>query len=127
MALEAGRTLPFWLALAGIATAWFFNLRFTQLAESLKYRFAALYAIMVNKYGFDDFNQLVLVRGTRRLGYFFYEISDLILIDGVFVNGSGRLIRWFARAGRRVQTGYLYHYTLMMLLGLVFFIAWLLF
>ncbi len=127
MALEAGRTLPFWLALAGIVTAWFFNLRFTPLADRLKHRLAALYAVMVNKYGFDDFNQLVFVRGTRRLGNFFYEISDLILIDGVFVNGSGRLIRWFARTGRRVQTGYLYHYTLMMLLGLVFFIAWLLF
>ena len=71
MALQAGQTLPFWLALAGIVTAWFFNLRCTHLAEKLKNRFSWLYAIFVAKYGFDDFNQIVFVRGTRKLGYVF--------------------------------------------------------
>lgn len=126
MALEAGRTFTFWLAIAGIITAWLFNAEFPQLAEQLKKRFSRLYYIIVCKYGFDDFNQLVLVQGVRRLGSFFYNESDLKLIDGIFVNGSGALIRWLARVSRRLQTGYLYHYAFAMMGGLAIFMAWLL-
>lgn len=127
MALEVLHSLPFWLAIAGIITAWIFNLGFTEWAETLKKRFAWLYAVMVNKYGFDDFNQIVLVHGTRRLGNFFYSVCDLIMIDGFFVNGSGKLIRWSARTVRRVQTGYIYHYALAMVLGLLVFLGWYMF
>jgi NADH-quinone oxidoreductase subunit L len=125
-ALKAGLTLPFWLAMAGLVTAWVFNLRYTALAEKLKQRFSGIYAVLIAKYGFDDFNQLVLVQGARKLGQFFYQVSDLILIDGIFVNGSGRLIRWLSRVSRHLQSGYIYHYTLVMVLGLLFFLGWLL-
>jgi NADH-quinone oxidoreductase subunit L len=124
MALHATQTLNFWLALAGIITAWLFNLGRPQWAELLKKRFSWLYQIFIVKYGFDAFNQVVLVEGSRRLGNFFYKVSDLIMIDGVFVNGSGKLIRLFARMGRRIQTGYLYHYALAMLLGLAICLGW---
>jgi NADH-quinone oxidoreductase subunit L len=124
MALSAGRHLPLWLSLAGIATAWFFSIGYPAVAEALKKRWSLLYTIVVNKYGFDDFNQLVFVRGTRKLGYFFYDISDLILIDGIFVNGSGKVIRWLSRVARRLQSGYIYHYTFAMVTGLLIFLGW---
>lgn len=117
-ALEAGRLLSFWLALGGIFTAWFFNLAFPQWASELKRRFMLLYQIMANKYGFDDFNQLVIVRGARKLGHFFYTVIDLKIIDGLFVNGSGTFIRWFASVSRLVQTGYIYHYAFGMIVGI---------
>jgi NADH-quinone oxidoreductase subunit L len=126
MALQAGAHLPLWLSLAGIVTAWYFNLSNPQLAERLKLRFAGLYSVVVNKYGFDDFNQIVFVRGARKLGSFFYEISDLILIDGIFVNGSGKAIRWLSRVARHLQSGYIYHYTFAMITGLLVFLGWLL-
>jgi NADH-quinone oxidoreductase subunit L len=125
MAIQASNTLPFWLALAGIFTAWAFNLRFTTVAEKLKKSCSGIYAILVDKYGFDDFNQLVLVHGARNIGNFFYKISDLILIDGIFVNGSGRLIQWSSRVARHLQSGYIYHYSLAMIAGLLFFLGWL--
>ena len=78
----------------------------------------------MRKYGFDDFNQIVFVRGTRKLGEFFYIVSDLKMIDGIFVNGSGQFIRWFARVARFMQTGYVYHYALAMIMGLVIFLGW---
>ncbi len=124
MALHASHTLTFWLTLSGILTAWLFNLARPEWAEILKKRLSWLYHILIAKYGFDDFNQIVWVQGSRRLGEFFYKVSDLIMIDGVFVNGSGKLIRVFARMGRRIQTGYLYHYALAMLLGLAIFLGW---
>lgn len=126
MALNAGNSLTFWLAIAGISCAWIFNVEFPEVAEKLKKRFALLYAIITDKYGFDDFNQIVLVHGSRRIGSFFYQVCDLILIDGVFVNGSGKLIRWFARVARHIQTGYVYHYALAMIIGLAVFLGWLL-
>lgn len=124
MALQAGRSLPFWLAIAGIVTAWVFTMESYAFAERLKKRFSGVYYILMRKYGFDDFNQLVLVRGTRKLGDFFYQFSDLILIDGIFVNGTGKAIRWFSNVARRMQTGFLYHYALSMILGLVVFLSW---
>jgi NADH-quinone oxidoreductase subunit L len=126
MALEAGRHLPLWLSLAGIVTAWLFNMRYTAFAEKLKIRFAWLYEIIVSKYGFDDFNQIVFVRGTRAIGEIFYRYSDQILIDGIFVNGSGKFIRWLSRVGRHLQSGYIYHYTFAMIGGVLFFLGWLL-
>lgn len=124
MALEAGRTLTFWLSIAGIVTAWLFTAFRPNWSAALKKRFSWIYAILQRKYGFDDFNQLVIVQGTQDTGQAFYEVSDVKVIDGLAVNGSGRLIRWFAQAGRRMQTGYLYHYAFAMVLGVVVFLAW---
>lgn len=127
MALRAGHSLTFWLALAGVFTAWIFNLRFTRFATKLKKQFASIYEVIVMKYGFDDFNQIVLVRGTRKLGSFFYHFVDLKIIDGVFVNGSGQFIRWFASVSRLMQTGYIYDYAFVMIIGVVVLMVWLLF
>lgn len=124
MALEATRHITFWLALAGVVTAWLFNMQATRLAEWCKKRFSWAYWVVVRKYGFDDFNQIVIVHGTRKLGQFFYIISDLKMIDGLIVNGLGRFIRWFASVARRMQTGFIYHYALVMVLGLAFFLGW---
>lgn len=124
MALEAGKTFTFWLALAGILTAWLFTCAFPLWATAMKKRFSWLYAILMRKYGFDDFNQIVLVHGTRDVGRLCYDVGDVKAIDGVCVNGSGWLIRWFAQMVRRAQTGYIYHYALAMVLGILVFLAW---
>lgn len=124
MALQAGTTLAFWLAIAGIITAWFFTAYRPVWSQILKQRFAWIYAILVRKYGFDDFNQIVLVHGTQEVGDLCYEVSDVKLIDGVVVNGSGRCIRWLAQNARLLQTGYIYHYALAMVLGVLGFLIW---
>lgn len=124
MALRAGETLTFWLAIAGILTAWLFTAKYPRWSEILKQRFSLIYAILQRKYGFDDFNQIVFVRGTRDVGHAFYEVSDVKLIDGYAVNGSGNFIRWMAQATRYLQTGYIYHYALAMVLGILVFLAW---
>lgn len=126
MAVHASHTFTFWLAITGIVAAWLFNLEKPDWAEALKHRFAGIYRIFVLKYGFDDFNQLVIVHGTRKIGSFFYNTTDLKVIDGLFVNGTGRFIRWFARIARRMQTGFIYDYGLVMIVGVVVLLGWLL-
>ena len=123
MALRAGKTLAFWLAISGILTAWAW-VTFGKFAAWVKRRFSLLYVILLRKYGFDDFNQVVFVRGARETGHLLYDVSDIKMIDGVCVNGSGRFIRWFAKNARLLQTGYLYHYALCMILGVIAFLSW---
>lgn len=124
MALEAGLSPTLWLSLAGIITAWLFTAYRPALSTWFTRRFSWLYAILMRKYGFDDFNQIVLVHGTQDAGHLFYEVSDVKLIDGVCVNGSGSVVRWVAKTARNVQTGYLYHYALAMVLGIVVFLIY---
>lgn len=124
MALEAGRTLTFWLSIAGIITAWLFTAMFPHWSDIFVHRFKWLYYILINKYGFDKFNEVVLMDGTLDAGHICYDVSDVKIIDGVMVNGSGRFIQWVAKVTRKLQTGYIYHYALSMVLGLVVLLAW---
>ncbi|OGT46566.1 MAG: NADH-quinone oxidoreductase subunit L [Gammaproteobacteria bacterium RIFCSPHIGHO2_12_FULL_41_20] len=124
MALDAGMHLTFWFAMAGIVMAWMFIAAHPQWTEVLKRRFHWVYALLVRKFGFDDFNHTVFVKGTVELGDVCYEVSDVKLIDGVCVNGSGQAIGWLARTVRYVQTGYLYHYALSMVIGVLVFLLW---
>ena len=87
MAIEALHSMTFWLVMAGIITAWIFNAGYPQLAEVLKKRLWWLYYVMVHKYGFDDLNEIIFVEGGQEVGETLYKVSDLKVIDGVFVNG----------------------------------------
>ena len=124
MALEAGKTLNLWLALSGIVMAWLFIVMLPRWSVVLKKRFAMVYWILLNKFGFDAFNQRVFIAGTKEAGELCYKVGDVAAIDGVVVNGSSRSVKVLAHVMRHMQTGYLYHYALAMVLGLLFFVLW---
>jgi NADH-quinone oxidoreductase subunit L len=123
--LHAPYSLTFWLALLGVVLAWVAYIALPSLPSYLARQFALLYKLLVNKYGFDRFNELVFVNGSKGLGGLFYYLGDKKIIDGMLVNGSARVVRWFSVKGRRMQTGYLYQYALFMIIGLVGFLCWL--
>lgn len=124
MALEAGKTLTFWLSISGILTAWFFSAGFPQWSTYLKKKCSVLYAVLINKYGFDELNQIVFIQGTQDMGRMCYEVGDVKVIDDVCVNGSGRFIQAFAQVSRLIQTGYIYHYALAMVIGILAMLVW---
>jgi len=64
------------------------------------------------------------VRGVKTLGHFFSNIGDRLLIDEMLVNGSGKMVACLAANGRRLQTGYLYHYIAVMVVALLGFLVW---
>ncbi|HRA42091.1 MAG TPA: NADH-quinone oxidoreductase subunit L [Gammaproteobacteria bacterium] len=111
------RSLPFCLGLAGIFTAWFCYIACPRMAEIIQKRLRFLYRILKAQYGFNLFNQWVLARGTRGIGGLFWRFGDVWLIDGLGVNGLARSIGRFSQTLRRIQTGYLYHYAFVMILG----------
>ncbi len=125
IALAHSVTSPvFWLTLTGIMLAALFYLVFPTVPAWFAQRFQWIYRILLNKYGFDCFNDHVLVNGSKLLGRVFYRAGDQALIDGAVVNGSGKLVRWVATYSRDMQDGYLYHYVLVMILGLFGFLFW---
>lgn len=124
--LECVRSLPFWLALAGIFTAWFSYIYKPGFPAVIAQRFRLLYIILTHKYGFDDFNEKIIMRGTRGLASVFFEVGDIKILDNTMVNGTGRLVTWFSFVVRKMQSGYLFHYALVMIVGLFILLYWLL-
>jgi len=117
MMLHALTSAPLWLALAGVATAWFFFIYRPELAAVARRKFGVLVTILDRKYGFDDFNDWFFAGGARKLGTGLWAWGDKTIIDGIMVNGTARLIGWFSGVARRAQTGYIYHYAFSMIFG----------
>ena len=116
--------LPFWLAMAGVAVAFYVYMLKPKIAQNLKIRFDWLYGLLDRKYGFDEFNQLVFAGGSKALGKILWIMGDRDIIDGVAVNGSARSVGILAQATRWIQSGYLYHYAIAMILGLLGLLYW---
>ena len=110
-------TLPFWLSIAGIAAAALLYLRRTELPNRLSRIAGPLYTLLENKYYFDRFNDWFFAGGARLLGRGLWKGGDVAVIDGIFVNGSARLIGWIAMISRRLQSGLIYHYAFTMIIG----------
>ncbi|MBI4006214.1 MAG: NADH-quinone oxidoreductase subunit L, partial [Gammaproteobacteria bacterium] len=121
--MHAFKHPPVYLALAGVFLAWLFYIRFPQLPGQIASAVKPLYQMLVNKYGCDDFNQIVFAGGTRGIGRFLWQIGDVMVIDGFAVNGSALTVRWFSSVVRHVQSGYLYHYAFTMIIGLLILLA----
>jgi NADH-quinone oxidoreductase subunit L len=118
MAMHGLMSMPFVLAFAGVASAYYSYLVNPALPAKIKSRVKPLYTLLENKYYMDWFNENVLARGARMLGMGLWKGGDQTLIDGGLVNGSWKVIGLFSGLVRRAQTGYLYHYALVMILGL---------
>jgi NADH-quinone oxidoreductase subunit L len=116
-ALHGLQALPFWLAIGGLAVAWFLYLKQPELPERIASGARGLYRLLANKYYLDDINQALFAGGARRIGGLLWRVGDVAIIDGFFVNGSARVVGWFSGVIRRVQSGFVYHYAFMMIIG----------
>jgi len=115
-----------WLALAGVAVAWYLYLRRPDLPEQIAARLAWPNRILARKYYFDDINEQVVARGSVGLGRALWRFGDVAVIDGAMVNGTARLIGWMSAVARHLQSGYLYHYAFAMSIGLALLVGWIL-
>ncbi|MHB1585910.1 MAG: NADH-quinone oxidoreductase subunit L [Acidiferrobacteraceae bacterium] len=116
--LNAFESPPIYLAMAGVATAWYLYVHAPHVPDAIRRRFHVLYDILRNKYGFDEFNDVVFAGGARALGRALWMIGDVRIIDGVMVNGTARLVGWASTRMRRLQSGFIYHYAFAIIVGL---------
>jgi NADH-quinone oxidoreductase subunit L len=117
MMAHAVQTVPFWLTLAGIASAWYLYILKPELHAKLRKKAGVLVTILEEKYGFDRFNDWFFAGGARKFGSGLWRFGDVTVIDGLMVNGSARLIGWFAGVVRLIQSGFIYHYAFFMIIG----------
>ena len=110
-------TPAFWLALAGVVLAWYFYMVNPAIPVAIKASAGGLYRLLDNKYYMDRINEVVFAGGARLIGRGLWKGGDQTLIDGLAVNGSAKLVGWFAGALRLAQNGRLNSYAITMIVG----------
>ncbi|MCP4334042.1 MAG: NADH-quinone oxidoreductase subunit L [Gammaproteobacteria bacterium] len=115
---------PTWLAAGGVISAWVIYLKKPHWAGIIRSRMEWIYQLLDNKYYFDRFNEIVFAGTARAVGQVLWRLGDSLVIDGLIVNGSARLVGWFSGKARYVQTGYLNHYAFAMITGLILLLGW---
>ena len=124
MAIHALSTAPFWLALAGVVVAWYMYLVNPKVPAAFARALRPLVVILENKYYMDWINENILAPAARGLGLGLWKGGDRALIDGLLVNGSWKVVGWVSGVVRWFQSGYLYHYALVMILGVLVLMSW---
>jgi len=123
--LSAFLAPPVWLAGLGVLTAYVFFLWRPALSDAAQAKLKWLYVILIDKFGFDWFNEHVIMVSARWLGGGLWRFGDQLVIDDGLVNGSARTVGWLGSVMRYAQSGYLYHYAFAMILGLAAMLMWL--
>ncbi|TAG48175.1 MAG: NADH-quinone oxidoreductase subunit L [Betaproteobacteria bacterium] len=126
MAIHGLTTLPFILAMSGVALAFYLYIVNPALPATLRQRFSGIVKVLEEKYYFDRFNDFFFAGGSRKLGEGLFRFGDRAVIDGALVNGSAKGIGAISGLLRHLQTGYIYHYAFVMVAGVLGFLTWLL-
>ena len=118
-------TPPIYLAAAGFAAAYYGYIKRPEIPGQVRARLAPVHAILERKYGFDELYLGGFAAAARGAGTLLWRVGDVRVIDGLLVNGTARAIGRFAAGLRHIQTGYLYHYAFVMIVGLLVLLSWL--
>jgi NADH-quinone oxidoreductase subunit L len=129
--LEEIHHVPVWVKLSpfvamalGFAVAWYFYIRSPELPKALAKQHRGLYLFLLNKWYFDELYDLLFVRSAKWLGRFLWKSGDGWLIDGFGPDGVAARVQDVTNRVVRLQTGYLYHYAFVMLIGVAALITW---
>ena len=115
---------PFAVMITGLAIAWHAYIRRPDFPAKFVEQMGVLHRIAYNKWYFDEIYDFLFVRPAFWIGRLFWKQGDVGVIDRFGPNGAAWLVAQGARVAQRVQTGYLYSYALVMLLGLVAAVTW---
>jgi NADH-quinone oxidoreductase subunit L len=115
---------PFAVMATGLFIAWYGYIRNPRFPATFVEQFGVLHQFVFNKWYFDELYHLVFVRPAFWLGKVFWKQGDVGLIDRFGPNGAAWVVAQGTTYARKVQSGYLTSYALVMLLGLVGAITW---
>jgi NADH-quinone oxidoreductase subunit L len=115
---------PLFVTVTGFALAWFLYIRHEGFGARLAARRGPLHSFLLNKWYFDEIYNFVFVRGAAALGDIFWKVGDRRIIDGFGPNGFAASAMAAARRLSRAQSGFLYHYAFVMLIGVVALTIW---
>jgi NADH-quinone oxidoreductase subunit L len=115
---------PLVVSLVGFLLAFYSYIVKPHLPGQLAKLLRPLYLFLLNKWYFDELYDVLFVRPARRIGLLFWKIGDVMIVDGLGPNGSAWLSQRLSLIFSRLQTGYVYHYAFVMLLGLLAIVTW---
>lgn len=129
--MHAMHEVPLWVKLSatvvmllGLATAWYAYLRNPRFPAAVVEQFSVVHQFVFNKWYFDELYNFLFVRPAFWLGRVLWKQGDVGIIDRFGPNGAAWVVAQGSRVAQRVQSGYLYSYALVMLIGLVMGISW---
>jgi NADH-quinone oxidoreductase subunit L len=115
---------PFVAMLVGLFTAWMFYIRNPRLPAALAGVQQPLYRFLLNKWYFDEAYDWLFVRTARWIGRALWRSGDGRVIDGAINGVAMGIIPQLTRGAARVQSGFLFHYALAMVIGIVAMLVW---
>jgi len=110
--------------LLGLLTAWYAYIRNTAFPVAMADQFRILYRFLLRKWYFDELYHLIFVRPAFAIGRLLWHRGDEQTIDRFGPNGSAWLVQFGARGAAKLQSGYLYSYAFVMLIGLTAAVTW---
>ena len=129
--IKEAHYVPTWVKLSatfsmiiGFLSAWYFYIMKPDLPKKLAKEHSGLYAFLLNKWYFDELYDAIFVRPAKWIGQAFWRGFDDWLIDGAIVGGIARRVKDATNQVVKIQSGYLYHYALAMLIGVAALITW---
>ncbi|MEJ5976032.1 NADH-quinone oxidoreductase subunit L [Novosphingobium sp. PS1R-30] len=115
---------PFTVMTIGLLTAWYAYLKNPSFPATFVGQFGALHKFVYNKWFFDELYNFLFVRPAFWLGKVFWKQVDIGIVDRLGPDGAAWVVAKSSTYAQKVQSGYLYSYALVMLLGLVGAISW---
>ncbi|UOP04556.2 NADH-quinone oxidoreductase subunit L [Conchiformibius kuhniae] len=119
MVAHSVATPVLYLAIGGVAAAWFLYVKAPHLPARIAEKFAPVYKLLDNKYYLDVIYFNVFAKGSRALGNFFWKVGDTAIIDNGIVNGAAKAVGCVAAQVRKAQTGFIYTYAAVMVAGVL--------
>ena len=125
---------PLWVALAptvamaaGFGVAWYFYITNPLVPFGLAKRFRGAYLFLLNAWYFDALYDALFVRPAKRLGRFLWKTGDGAIIDGIGPDGIAARVIDITNRVVKLQSGYIYHYAFVMLVGVAIIITYFIF
>ncbi|HEX3808890.1 MAG TPA: NADH-quinone oxidoreductase subunit L [Rhizomicrobium sp.] len=123
--------VPLWVELApiiltifGFGVAYYYYVLHPEIPPKLAARGGMLYKFLYNKWYFDELYDLIFVRPTFWIGRTLWKIGDGKIIDGLGPDGIAARVLDATRGAVKLQSGYVYQYAFVMLIGVVALITW---
>jgi len=113
------------LVIIAIPLAYYFFVKNKKSLDNFILINQPLYNFLVNKWYFDELYDFLFVRPAKKLGSFFWKKGDVIVIDGFGPDGFAKIIKIVSDKAVQFQSGFLYHYAFVILVGLSFLLTYL--
>ena len=117
-------TKPFFFIVLGFLSALIFCNLFPKLSHFFTTKIPFFMNLLREKYYCDKLNEIIFIRGSTFLGKKLYEISEKSVIDGFLVHGTVRIAQKFGHVMKSFQSGFLFHYAIIMIASVILFIWW---